>query len=350
MEFPVQSSRQEEGRDLLESPPRQRAWLGFEDSRGQEGLDLLEPPPRQRVWLGFEDSRGQDWPSRRRAVRLASPRSPKALVKGSALEDASAPSMASSEICDNTELRLSATPKRSVPRGTSPPSLLKRRKRCDAEIDMALRERSGWLLSLALSWSHRCGRGSHGVLEAVRRRNLQALGLLLSEGGEGIDAQCHGHRAIHEALQDDLMMELLLKHGANPNPLPGDRNGEGPLHIAVRHCNSRAVLLLLEHGADPNGMAASGRSAWHILCEAPAWDRRLVARQLINHGANPVLPDSAGRRPSACAQDASTRATMSEAESIWSGFALRLVQGSVSKQGVTSWLLPEVADAIGGFL
>jgi ankyrin repeat protein len=62
------------------------------------------------------------------------------------------------------------------------------------------------------------------------------------------------------------IVELLLRHGADPNAK--DRNGNTPLHYVAHSYMSDLVCLLLSHGADPAQKNAQGKTPEDVAREA----------------------------------------------------------------------------------
>ena len=92
-------------------------------------------------------------------------------------------------------------------------------------------------------------------------------------------------------------MRVLLRHGADPNSrwfglTYSPRQGERPLHAAIRH--PAAVELLLAGGADPNGRANWLETPLHIAAQECAG---ASLRLLLEHGAEPDIRDHDGDTP-----------------------------------------------------
>ena len=77
----------------------------------------------------------------------------------------------------------------------------------------------------------------------------------------------------------------LLEHGADAN-LPWTESGEAPLHVAARRWDVPMVELLVRHGADVSARRADGCSA-HTL--AALHGNHAVATWLLEHGARDDL-------------------------------------------------------------
>ena len=92
------------------------------------------------------------------------------------------------------------------------------------------------------------------------------------------------------------LMKILVKHGADPNS-PCD-SVVPPLVLASFNGDFEAVQLLLDNGADINAVAifreTRGGTAMSNACAKGYVE---IARLLLERGADPVIPDQAGRVP-----------------------------------------------------
>jgi len=172
--------------------------------------------------------------------------------------------------------------------------------------------------------------GSAALVTAIQQRDLEALEHLLQKKEAHVDVNCRGLRPLHLALRATLsfedegcrMVELLLRHGANPNLHQGDSKMEfAPLHGAAVLGDVALVSLLLGFRADANGVDANGSTALHALCQQKfalggAAVRRQAVDMLLRHGANPMALDSAGCTPEELAFDPQLRAQLQRA-SCW---------------------------------
>ncbi len=108
-------------------------------------------------------------------------------------------------------------------------------------------------------------------------------------------------RAIY---RDDVpTIQILLRHGANPNP--ASARGDFPLHDAVSQFDPAIFQALLDHGADPNRKGPDGRTPLKVLEDVASGKPNLgflpssrqstlavsIADLLRRHGALEVLPD-----------------------------------------------------------
>jgi cytohesin len=86
------------------------------------------------------------------------------------------------------------------------------------------------------------------------KKNRKAICDLLIQHGAGKDAKAdlYFEGVLNQAIKmgSAPLVELLLKHGVNPNA--HGRTKQAPLRLAVRHGKFAIVKLLLAHGADPN--------------------------------------------------------------------------------------------------
>lgn len=87
------------------------------------------------------------------------------------------------------------------------------------------------------------------------------------------------------------VVKALVRAGASLEAR--DRHGFTAIDQAVGEGSLKIVEFLLKAGANVNGRTANG-TPLHTAC---AWRRPLIARLLLQHGADPSLLDEDGRRP-----------------------------------------------------
>lgn len=156
---------------------------------------------------------------------------------------------------------------------------------------------------------------------ATQTNSFSAVRFLLKHGADvnniqGIDGTDGKSPLIHAIEVHHLNLELiklLLQHGANPNHLNKDAEGDlnkTPLCIAIARANLELVKLLLDYRADPNQMFFSfkkdssiigivnplirasesgNEEITKILLERGADIKQLIQR----HGLDPLIPASA---------------------------------------------------------
>lgn len=97
------------------------------------------------------------------------------------------------------------------------------------------------------------------------------------------------------ALRGDLrLIEILLKHGANPDQRLRRRGGKTALHFAAYSGHDEVVAIFLEEGLDINITDRSGVTPLHMA----AWGKRVsTIAFLLEKGADPMLRTSSGRTP-----------------------------------------------------
>ncbi|KAL6816165.1 ankyrin repeat protein [Trichoderma camerunense] len=119
-----------------------------------------------------------------------------------------------------------------------------------------------------------------------------------------------GHREAIDFLNQQLIVELLIDAGADPNECP---NNTPPLiYDVASDANLTGVLKsLLEKGADPNKTDRSGKSALHVLAEPvaiagsisifgrpmPIMMNETAIRLVLQHKGSVSQPDNAGECP-----------------------------------------------------
>ncbi|KKP06077.1 hypothetical protein THAR02_01858 [Trichoderma harzianum] len=119
----------------------------------------------------------------------------------------------------------------------------------------------------------------------------------------------NGHRESIDFLSQQLMVELLIDAGADPNECP---NNTPLIYDVASDANLTGVLKsLLEKGADPNKTDGSGKSALHVLAEPvalagpigifgrpmPITMNETAIRLVLQHKGSVSQPDNAGECP-----------------------------------------------------
>lgn len=103
---------------------------------------------------------------------------------------------------------------------------------------------------------------------------------------------------------DIAISKLLLQHGADPN-IP-DKNGSSPLHFAAQAGYADIVELLLKNGAKVNERSGGHNTALAFACGYGAKSlhhpNAKVVALLLEHGADPNIPDKNGNTPLKIAQ------------------------------------------------
>jgi len=106
------------------------------------------------------------------------------------------------------------------------------------------------------------------LCQAARRGYTEVVRLLLEEGKASVDkCDAEGCSPLNLAIYGKCaeVVPLLLKHGANPNGLPGDE--EIPLLQAIAAGSLDIVKCLVENSADVNVRAAGGFTPAHIASQ-----------------------------------------------------------------------------------
>ncbi|KAK4213051.1 ankyrin repeat-containing domain protein [Rhypophila decipiens] len=144
--------------------------------------------------------------------------------------------------------------------------------------------------------------GFTAVQSAVNGDNLELVHLLLQFKADPNPPNVHGDTALHLACskgdEDASIVNLLLEHGAEPNAArPSD--GLTPIYMAVLRGHEAKVESLLSKGADPNwsraehGITPLGAAA---INQQHSVTPRTI-NLLLQHDANPNIPDDRGRTP-----------------------------------------------------
>lgn len=78
-----------------------------------------------------------------------------------------------------------------------------------------------------------------------------------------------------------------------------DKNGESPLHVAIKLGHTKLVTLFLNFGANVNAMTHNLESPIHMAVKASdSWhESESILKKLASHGANINVRNSAGQTP-----------------------------------------------------
>lgn len=154
--------------------------------------------------------------------------------------------------------------------------------------------------------SARGGEGITPLVLAAGSHDSALVALLLERGARSDPATKQGqYSALRSALgaHDPVAARLLLARGADPNERYHPPGAERLLHRAVAEANLGTapppqsldvVRALLDHGADPNLPDGEGRTSLHVA--AGRGDVEAI-RLLLGHGAAVDAPDKSGWTP-----------------------------------------------------
>lgn len=130
---------------------------------------------------------------------------------------------------------------------------------------------------------------------AVLNGNRNAVELLLKHGANPNSRDCTGCSALHFAMvvPDGLpLAQLLVRHGANVNV--STNNGLTPLHLAAMQRTSDALTWLLNCGAYPNARSDRGETPLQVAICAESVPS---VKRLLKGGADDEAADNAGITP-----------------------------------------------------
>uniref|UniRef100_A0ABD2XEW1 Uncharacterized protein n=1 Tax=Trichogramma kaykai TaxID=54128 RepID=A0ABD2XEW1_9HYME len=108
---------------------------------------------------------------------------------------------------------------------------------------------------------------------ALMYRSRDAVGLLLSRGADPNLANAAGSTALHLVCKrhDRQLLRTILESSDDEyRPVhvdAKDKNGDAPLHLALRHQKYDLVEALLEAGADANLANNEGTTPLHVVCQ-----------------------------------------------------------------------------------
>jgi len=178
-------------------------------------------------------------------------------------------------------------------------------KEMQDDVKDAIEQQSVPLLRVALQRRHACP-AEHGLHEAVRQANVEAVRLLL-QGRAEPNARClYLERGCEFPLQMAVSctnflrssdraqaVDLLLRAGAIPGPRRGDAEANTPLHDAARQGDLDVSLLLLRYTADPNAVNGFGEAPLQLALRPGGGDwipdsAPAVVEALLRAGACPL--------------------------------------------------------------
>ncbi|MGO9471030.1 MAG: ankyrin repeat domain-containing protein [Isosphaeraceae bacterium] len=122
----------------------------------------------------------------------------------------------------------------------------------------------------------------------------QGLQLLGADPSLTTAWSCDGFTPLHLAsyFGNDAMVNLLLRHGADPNAVSRNRMVLRPMHSAAASRSVGIVETLLAHGAEVN---ATQHGGWTPLHAAVASGDGPLVKLLLAHGADPNLGNDDGK-------------------------------------------------------
>ena len=132
------------------------------------------------------------------------------------------------------------------------------------------------------------GSGKTLLVLALESGNAEAIDLLLSSGAE-LQSATNGPNWVVAALPNPLMLETLLRNGADPDA--PDANGFAPIHQVVNTQNTNALVTLLEAGADVDARTPLYQTPLMLAIMA---DDLSLAETLLKAGADPNRWDKRG--------------------------------------------------------
>lgn len=150
------------------------------------------------------------------------------------------------------------------------------------------------MLAAGLDVNLRNARGRTALDEAVFGRSKSMIRLLLQESAPDLTGKAIHVSPLAHAIQhgDNAIMELLLRHGADPNDNTGSVYSVEPLVEAIQSGNIARVALLLSYGAEPR----MDTSLLHDAAKANA-PPSVVRMLTVELGLNIDGKNASGRTP-----------------------------------------------------
>jgi ankyrin repeat protein len=135
---------------------------------------------------------------------------------------------------------------------------------------------------------------------AIKRKRVNLVSLLAEAGADPSAMGPRGTTLVHHAAELPGALEILVKHGADPNVR--DANGNTALLVAAATGASDSASALLKAGADIHAANAAGDTPLHVAIRN---DRLRVVEILLGAGADPARVNHSGTTPMALAVTAS---------------------------------------------
>ncbi len=135
---------------------------------------------------------------------------------------------------------------------------------------------------------------------AIKRKRVNLVSLLAEAGADPSAMGPRGTTLVHHAAELPGALDILVKHGANPNAR--DSNGNTALLLAAATGASESASALLKAGADIHAANAAGDTPLHVAIRN---DRLRVVEILLGAGADPGRVNHSGTTPLALGATAS---------------------------------------------
>ena len=178
--------------------------------------------------------------------------------------------------------------------------------------DTTVQDENGRTPLMILRMQNQVAIGRHMDADrATRAKIREMLESLIAIGFNPNAPGANGMSPVHDAALDNVyLLEALLTHGGDHSAKNGD--GESPLTSIMykRWKGDRLIMrrvaahVLMEHGADPNIPNDAGSTPLHLVAKVdPESDAELMVDSLLHFQADPTLVNADGKTPAALARD-----------------------------------------------
>lgn len=137
------------------------------------------------------------------------------------------------------------------------------------------------------------------LIDAIESDNITKIGDLIKKGADVNAYTEDGSTPLIIAIIKNRtdIVELLLKHSADPNKASSDRTKTTPLIIAIIENRTDIVKLLLDNGADPNKASRDGTTPLFAAVSFGQIDKNIEILKLLILSNPNILAETEGTTP-----------------------------------------------------